>query len=98
MQFGNSTRAFTLGCAFFLAVFGSCIALAQTLSQYDQVLSGTSDQQQLPCGAADPTCQQAGEAGRTPSVNVPTQQTPQGATIPGQTGTENSQSNTQNTR
>ncbi len=96
MQFGNSTRAFTIGFAIFFAVCGSGLSSAQTLSQYGDVLSDTSSGQQLPCSASDPSCAEANQAGRAPTVNVPTQQTPQGVVIPGQTGTGNAESNSEN--
>lgn len=95
MQFGNSTRAFRLGCALLLAALGVSASSGQTFSQYGQDLSNSADQQQLPCGANDPTCQ---ESNRTPNpaVTIPQQQTPKGVVIPGTQGTQNTQTNTQN--
>ncbi|GGA79865.1 hypothetical protein GCM10011507_33900 [Edaphobacter acidisoli] len=93
MQFSNSARAFRLGFALCLAVLGGCVVFGQQFSQYDQVLSPSSNNDQLPCGADDPTCQQAGQAGRTPAVSVP-QQSVKGVVIPGQEQ-QNNQNNTQ---
>ena len=95
MRFGNSTRAFRVGCALLLATLGASALPGQQLSPLDQVLTNP-DQQQLPCGANDPTCQQSNQM-PNPAVTIPQQQTPKGVVIPSQQGTQNQQNNNQQT-
>lgn len=93
MRFGNSTGAFRLGCALLLATLCASALPGQQFSQYDQVLTNPNQQQSLPCGASDPTCQS--NQIPTPSVPIPQQQTPKGVVIPSQQGTQSQQNNQQ---